>query len=223
MGRLNALVGAHPRTVAVLYARADSNYKMLPGTDVWDAARDARLWPGGAPVVAHPPCRAWGRFKHFAKPRPDEKALALHAVAMVREWGGVLEHPKDSALWPELGLPAPGQRDEYGGWTLPVFQSWWGHLAEKATKLYVCGCNPLDVPPMPMMLGEAPKVIAQMRTMKDGSRLKKGMPGWRPEVSKAQREHTPPEFAAWLCELARRCVCSNAEAHPTARPEPNHE
>lgn len=35
-------------------------------------------------------------------------------------------------------------------------------------------------------------------------RLKKGMPGWRPECTKAEREHTPPLLAAWLVELARR-------------------
>ena len=28
----------------------------------------------------------------------------------------------------------------------------------------------------------------------------------RPEISKAEREATPPEFAAWLVELARRCA-----------------
>ena len=78
-------------TVAVLYARPNSIYKRLEAADVWDMERDARCWPGGAPVVAHPPCRAWGRLRHFAKPRPDEKGLALHAVAAVREHGGVLE------------------------------------------------------------------------------------------------------------------------------------
>lgn len=45
--------------VAVLFARADSIYKGLPGVDVYDADRDARTFPGGCPVVAHPPCRAW--------------------------------------------------------------------------------------------------------------------------------------------------------------------
>ncbi len=40
------------KTVAVLFARADSHYKALPGSDVWDAERDALRWPGGCPVVA---------------------------------------------------------------------------------------------------------------------------------------------------------------------------
>lgn len=191
--------------VAVLFARADSHYKALPGVDVWDAERDARRWPGGCPVVAHPPCRAWGRLRHFAKPRPDEKALALFAVDQVRRFGGVLEHPEGSTLWAAAGLPAPGHRDEFGGWTMPIAQHWFGHRAEKLTLLYIVGCAPAQVPDMPVVLGASTHVIAQRRTLPDGSRLVKGMPGWRPEVSKAEREHTPPQLAAWLVELANRC------------------
>lgn len=95
------------QTVAVLFARADSTYKTLPGTDVWDIERDAKLWPGGAPVVAHPPCRAWGRLRQFAKPRKGERQLAIWSVRQVRRFGGVLEHPVGSLLWKKAGLPPP--------------------------------------------------------------------------------------------------------------------
>ena len=87
------------QTVAVLFARSDSVYKTLPGCDVYDMERDARIYDGPHPVVAHPPCRAWGRLRVFASPRPDERNLARLAVAMVREFGGVLEHPAGSTLW----------------------------------------------------------------------------------------------------------------------------
>lgn len=192
-------------TVAILFARADSTYKAIPGCDVWDIERDARKWCGGAPVVAHPPCRAWGQLRALANPRPDEKELAIFAVAQVRAHGGVLEHPKNSTLWPVAGLPAPGKRDEFGGWTLPIFQSWWGHRAAKPTLLYIVGCEPADLPPMPIVLGEATHVIGMSGRRRDGGRLHKGDPGWRPEVTKAEREHTPPALAAWLVEVANLC------------------
>lgn len=184
-------------SVAALFVRADSVYKRMPGVDAWDAERDARAWPGGSPVVAHPPCRAWGRLRHFARPRPGERELAPWAVAQIRRWGGVLEHPAASKLWPEHGLPEPGQRDAWGGWTLPVDQHWWGHKAEKSTLLYIVGVDPRDIPPIPLVLGEATHVIATS-IRRAGSR--------RPEVAKAEREHTPPDFAAWLVDLARRCA-----------------
>ena len=85
-------------TVAVLFARKDSHYKGLPDCDVWDAERDARRWPGGCPVVAHPPCRAWGVLAHLARPEADERALALFALDALRRNGGVLEHPRKSRL-----------------------------------------------------------------------------------------------------------------------------
>ena len=190
-------------TVTVLFARSDSHYKLLPDTDVWDVERDARRWPGGAPVVAHPPCRAWGRLRHFARPRRGERLLATWAVRQVRQFGGVLEHPASSTLWPRAGLPAPGKRDKFGGWTLPIHQQWWGHKAQKATLLYIVGCQPADVPRMPLVLGEASHVV-QSRKRAD----------CRPHISKAEREHTPPDLAVWLVELARRCsVGSNVQAN----------
>ena len=181
------------KTVAVLFARADSIYKKLTNTDVWDIVRDARRWQGGAPVVAHPPCRAWGRLRSFAKPRKGERQLAIWSIRQVRKFGGVLEHPAGSTLWKKAGLPLPGQRDKYGGWTLAAPQYWWGHKAEKATWFYIVGCEPGEIPEVPIKLGEPTHVVQSRK--KDS----------RPHISKSEREHTPPELAAWLCELARRC------------------
>ena len=187
--------------VAVIFARADSIYKTLSGVDVYDMERDARTYDGPWPVVAHPPCRAWGRLRHMANPRADERNLARLAVALVREFGGVLEHPAASTLWPAQRLPTIGQRDAFGGWTLPIVQSWWGHRAEKATRLYVVGCEPGDVPALPLVLGDAEAVCGTSGRRRDGTRNTD-----RPEISKAKREHTPPELALWLVALARRCV-----------------
>jgi len=191
---------------AILFARADSVYKSIDGCDVYDKDRDALTWPGGVSCVAHPPCRGWGKLHYFAKPEPGEKDFGIWAAHQVRQFGGVLEHPKDSKLWHAAGLPRPGQKDDFGGWTLPISQHWWGHRAEKLTWLYVVGCEPGEVPEIPMRMGRATHVIAQSRMRrKDGTRLRKGMEGWRPEVTKAEREHTPIELARWLVDLARRC------------------
>lgn len=169
-------------TVAVLFAREDSHYKTMAGCDVWDIVRDARKWPGGAPVVAHPPCRAWGRLRKFAKPRPDEKALALWAVDQVRKWGGVLEHPITSTLWETVGCLGYGIRDQHGGALFAVAQSSFGHRAEKLTGIYMVG-GELPAVPLP---GVAVTTVERM--------------------CRREREATPPEFARWLVELARGCA-----------------
>ncbi len=188
------------REVAVLFARGDSIYKTLAACDVWGAERDARKWPGGAPVVAHPPCRGWGRLRHFARPEPGEMECAVWAVEQVRKWGGVLEHPAGSLLW-KSRLPLPGETDEFGGWTLPILQFWFGHRCEKATWLYVAGTTPGRLPQIPLVLGEATHVI-QSRKRQDH----------RPHVPKPERERTPPRLAEWLCEVARGARPEGARA-----------
>lgn len=171
--------------IAVLFARSDSVYKTMAKADVWDIDRDARKWPGGCPVVAHPPCRAWGRLSHMAKPRNDEYDLAIYSINQVRANGGVLEHPAGSKLWGVANLPAPGYRDSLGGFTMPIRQSWFGHLAPKNTWLYIVGVAPKNIPAFPYILGQPEGRIENM--------------------SKASREKTPVDLALWLLDLAQRC------------------
>lgn len=183
--------------ITVLFARSDSIYKTFQGCDVFDIDRDALNWQGGSPVVAHPPCRAWGQLRHWAKPQPGEKELAIWAVHQVRQYGGVLEHPARSTLWPEAGLPEPGDTDQWGGWTLVIDQNWWGHRARKRTRLYIVGCRPGDLPVMPLALGEAPCTLG----LYSGRNRRK----CRPSITKPEREATPEALAKWLVETARRC------------------
>lgn len=167
----------------------------MPGVDAWDEQRDARRWMGGAPVVAHPPCRGWGRLRQFSHATEDERRLAIEAIDHVREHGGVLEHPAESSLWPALGLPRPGKGpDHFGGWTLRVDQFIFGHRAEKATWLYIVGCGPDDLPHIPIRSGRPTHCV---RPTKSYPRM--------PSITKREREQTPPAFAAWLVTLARRC------------------
>ena len=193
--------------VSVLCVREDSIYKAM-GLDCYDASRDARNYQGTNPVVGHPPCRGWGSLRGLSHATEEEKNLGHCVAAQVRRWGGVLEHPAYSTLWKAAGLPKPGNTDAYGGYTLDVDQYWWGHRAQKRTWLYVCGCNPRNLPAMPIKLGTAPRVI----TNRHG--LRAGQPGYRKEVTKRERDATPPELAHWLVELASRCVGQNDKIQP---------
>lgn len=165
--------------VAALFVRRDSPYRTL-GCDLWDASRDARRFPLDRPVIAHPPCRAWGRFRAVAKPRADERDLALFAVWAVRLCGGVVEHPASSGLWRFFGL-RPGVRDEFGGVLVVVDQSAYGHEAQKRTGLYCVG----GLPDLRVDWGG----LAAVRSVES--------------MCTAQRERTPLPFARVLVELAR--------------------
>jgi hypothetical protein len=194
------------KSIAVLFARADSIYKTMPDCDVYDIERDARNYRGKLPVIAHPPCRAWGGLSHFAKPRYGERKLAIWAVLQIRRNGGVLEHPAASRLWKVMRLPEPGQRDQFGGFTMVIDQDWFGHRAEKRTRLYVLGCEPCDVPAFPIRLEEPTHVVSP------SNNIRVGHPLYRPQLRKPEREHTPPALAEWLCELASRCAINHRSA-----------
>lgn len=95
--------------------------------------------------------------------------------------GGVIEHPAGSGAWQAHGLPGPmEQADAHGGWTLPVFQAWWGHEAIKPTWLYIVGAPRACIYPAPLAAGTRPLE----------------------HMSKRQRAATPLPFARWLVELA---------------------
>jgi hypothetical protein len=48
--------------IAALYVQTNGVYYGLPDVDPWDETRDARLYDGPWPVVAHPPCNRWSRL-----------------------------------------------------------------------------------------------------------------------------------------------------------------
>lgn len=196
--------------VAALYVRADSIYRELHGVETWDAKRDARRFPGGMSVIAHPPCRGWGQMASRATVEPGELDMAKHAIRMVRQWGGVLEHPDGSGLWGDMGLPEPGHAsnplcapDSWGGWTLAIRQSDFGHLAEKATRLYIVGVGPRLVPPLPLRLGNGTHVVAP--DSRDTKKRRAAGLYVKPSITKADRERTPRALAEWLVQLARCC------------------
>ena len=135
--------------IAAIYVEADGPYVGLEGIDAWSADRDARTYKGPHPVIAHPPCKRWGRYwqgspsdtKRFLK--GDDDGCFAHALWAVRTFGGVLEHPAGSAAWEWFGLQPPprlgwgwGQADRFGGRSVTVCQGSYGHLGQKETWLY---------------------------------------------------------------------------------------
>lgn len=177
--------------VAALYVDPRGPYPKL--VEHWyDEARDARTYAGPWPIVAHPPCGPWGRLYRFCTKQPAE--CGPIAVAQVRRFGGVLEHPADSALWPAAEMSRPGRGpDAHGGLTYPVNQVSWGHPCRKSTWLYVVGVRPMRVIGSLREGGTPTHCIASSRPA--GSGL--------PELSrKWERAITPVAFAEWLLELA---------------------
>jgi hypothetical protein len=142
--------------IAALYVKTGGSYFGIDGVDPWDEARDARKYAGPHPVVAHPPCQRWGRFwagqpLHISKTgqrkiKGDDGGCFAHALASVRQFGGVLEHPEGSHAWEHFGLQKPPRTggwiiaDDYG-WTCCVEQGRYGHYARKPTWLYAVGCH----------------------------------------------------------------------------------
>ncbi len=135
------------KPIAALFVAPGGAYFDLPGVDPWDQARDARRYPGPHAVVAHPPCERWGRYwsggpsAKVRREKGDDQGCFESALASVRKWGGVLEHPEASSAWDTFGLMRPPKTGGWLrnpiGWTCCVEQGHYGHRARKATWLYV--------------------------------------------------------------------------------------
>ena len=145
------------KTVAALFVETGGADFGLEGGDPWDIKRDARNYAGPYPVVAHPPCKRWGRYWSggpSAKVRRkvgDDQGCFAAALWAVRTFGGVLEHPEASHAWKWYGLAKPPKSggwikaDKYEGWTCCVEQGHYGHAARKATWLYSVGPKPPEL------------------------------------------------------------------------------
>jgi hypothetical protein len=197
--------------IAALFVQKGGAYYGIPDVDPWPVARDARRYAGPFAVVAHPPCARWSRLAGLvesrARPsltfpfggtdrrRREDGGCFASALASVRRWGGVLEHPRWSEAWATFGLPVPPAaggwvRGACGGWCCQVEQGWYGHLAPKATWLYAVGVERLpDLcwGPSPAMM-----VVTKSRGRRD-----------KPEMPKSLRSATPPAFRDLLLNIAR--------------------
>lgn len=201
--------------IAALYVETGGCYFGLPDVDPWDKSRDARLYAGPYPVVAHPPCERWGRYwggSPTTWPRlvkGDDKGCFKAALDAVRKWGGVLEHPEGSAAWPAYGLVRPqrgggwSQADYflgYNGWTCCVEQGAYGHQARKATWLYAHGVGLPDLRWGPAE-GDFLRLGDGFHSEEERRRAVKT--GVCQRLSKRQRAATPVEFRDLLLSIAK--------------------
>lgn len=203
--------------IAALYVETEGSYFGLPGVDPWDQARDARKYAGPWPVVAHPPCQRWGKLwagqpLHIKitgqrKTKGDDAGCFEAALAAVRKWGGVLEHPWGSHAWPHFGLIVPPRiggwvvADFEGGWTCCVEQGRYGHYARKPTLLYACG---VELPLLDWGSVGKPRldpVVIERMGLKRAKRL--GEVGARGGgTDSSPRIGTPPAFLGLLISIA---------------------
>lgn len=217
--------------IAALYVETDGCYAGVPGVDPWDEARDARLYGGPWPVVAHPPCQRWGRFHHGSTRKPhqfrlgDDGGCFAAALMTLSEHGGVIEHPCDSKAWRWFGLKAPKRfagwqrtpgplvwwrdgdtihmRDRRAGewWTCYVEQGHYGHMSRKPTWLLARG---VELPALNWSKGEQrlhPVALARYGYAKARRIGMTAMVGGKNKTK--IRNATPIEFRDVLIGIAR--------------------
>lgn len=184
-------------SVAALFVATGGCYFGVDGVDPWDEARDARGYAGPFPVVAHPPCDRWHQLsavnhKRWGWEIDQDGGCFSAALAAVRKWGGVLEHPAESRAFKFHRIPEPvadnWQRTFDGDWVTEVWQSSYGHRARKRTWLLYHGVSPPPLLTWRRIAGECQIGFFDQK---------------RPQLPKDERSATPPAFRDLLLSIAR--------------------
>jgi len=203
--------------IAALFVAKNGCYFGLENVEPWDETRDARLYPGPHPVVAHPPCQRWGKLwagqplyikrTGRRKIKGDDEGCFAAALAAARKWGGVIEHPWGSHAWAHFGLNKPPREggwivaDFEGGWTCCVEQGRYDHYARKPTLLLAYKA---ELPELKWGVGESrlPQEVIDRMGLERAKRLgevgaKGGGTDSKPRIG------TPPPFRDLLLSIAR--------------------
>lgn len=183
-------------TIAALFVSKYGPYFGVKNIDPWDEERDATKYCGPHPVIAHPPCKRWSTlsFLCYSRNRREEYrpgndgGTFRSALRSVETYGGVLEHPANSNAWKKFNIETPMRGTWIRtriGWTCEVWQSVYGHKANKATWLYYVGIKP------PFNLNwdrkEGTHVLLKSKD--------------RPEITRRERDITPVPFKDLLVRL----------------------
>ena len=195
--------GGH--SIAALFVQRDGCYTNLEAVDAWPEERDARGYVGTLPVVCHPPCQLWGAMAsvNFTRwggehNRPgNDGGCFRFAVDTVNRCGGVLEHPAKSRAWAAHGLIAPSSMGWQsligGGWVCEVWQSAYGHRANKATWLYYNG----SIPPKDLRWNR------RKGTHQIGGCDQRGKAHNKPTLNPREASATPESFRNELIAIAQ--------------------
>lgn len=203
--------------IAALYVETNGCYFGLPDVDPWDRKRDARMYDGPWPVISHTPCQRWGKLwagqplfikrTGIRKIKGDDGGCFEHSLRVVRQFGGVIEHPWGSHAWPHFNLNTPPREggwivaDFHGGWTCCVEQGRYGHHARKPTMLYAVGCDLPELEWGESVMRLDPEIVARIglkRAKRRGEVASKGG-----GVDSAPRIGTPELFRDLLLSMAR--------------------
>jgi hypothetical protein len=186
--------------IPVLFTNEKSNYNNYSIFDTYSKKRNAFTYYSRSPLIAHPPCRLFSRLRGFSTANKSEKKLAFFALSRVRQFGGILEHPRSSTLWKNGNFNLSGNIDEYGGFLRSVNLSWFGYPCEKKTMLYFVGIKPGDLPPFPLNLLPPSSIISTSRS----STL--------PEIPKKDRSSTPAHMIEYFIEVMQ--IINNKNQKP---------
>lgn len=201
------------KPVVALFVDPKGPYPKIAGVDYWDEKRDARLYTGPYPCVAHPPCHLWVNlaavnWKRYKRQKPawyeggSDGNCFFSAYMSVMRFGGVLEHPAYTHAWERHGIVPPNLQ----GWSretnwhhsyaspfpyyyvCEVYQSVYDNPCQKRTWLFYCGKRP----PFELDWSKQPGTHQI---------------GWfdrnKPTVGKREASLSPMRFAETLVALAR--------------------
>jgi hypothetical protein len=201
--------------IAALYVEKNGTYFNIPDIDPWDESRDARKYCGPYPVIAHPPCARWSMLAGLVEARHgykkgDDGGCFQSALNAVRKFGGIIEHPAYSAAWKFFDLPRPNRNGGWAGndeqgYSCHVEQIKYGHVARKATWLYVFGISKKDLPELKwgcVSANEAKVLVSWCKNRVKSTDSRK-------RISKKAASKTPIEFRNMLLDLVKKVNQSN--------------
>jgi len=116
------------QVIRVGFCDEDTVYHQIPNLDVYTSHRPitSAIADDSRPIIMHPPCGGWGKFRHVSR---QELIGGCLAVEVVEEFGGIVEQPVGSRLFKGRTI----------GIVLQVNQVHFGHPALKPTLLYCVG------------------------------------------------------------------------------------